>query len=855
MTPFVDLSDPAATRPLGGKADSLRRLLAAGFPVPDGFVVPAGALLDVLVGSGRLGAVEAALASLTKDSLVAVAADLAAAAAALAWPPELLAALAARVEPGVRYAVRSSAGDEDGSALSFAGQFHTLLDVAADDVPEAVLACYRSQFLDNVLHYHLDHRVPVGPSSMNVIVQRLVPAEVSGVAFTVNPITGHDTEVVIEAAPGLGDALVSGRVRPVRYVRDWFVRETDTLAVTPAADEDPLLPPEVVSELVELAVRVQRHYGFPCDIEWARAEGVVWLLQARPITRLGNAGIPDQWTTADFKDGGVSSTVCYPFMWSLYEYIWEDWLPRYLLESRLLEAADLRKLGDMFYGRPYWNLTVVKQAMAVAPGYKERAFDAELGVRITYTGDGAVTPITPATLLRVGRVALAQRRLVAERRRTATPLRDGLLATYERRLAELGVAADPAGVKRLWRRIVVEDYYHAEGTYFWQIFINTVHLALAREAIVKVVGHDGYFDLIGGLDDISHLRPYYDAWELSRQLRADAEANAWWTTTPVDQITAALDRGETRFGLDQVASLVERYGYHSVKELDLTHPDFDTDHASVVQLVLDTLGLGDDQGPHADRHGLQARYTAALGRARHALVRRVAGRELGRGRYRSFVEKVTKTRALLWWREEFRDCSTRHYHLIRLATLALADVLVAEGTLERADDVWFARAFDLVGLLDGTLDAATLRGIVARHRGYYDSFRHFQPANELGRVFDNPGEELPITPGAIAGIGGNSGSVTGVARVVSGLEDIGRLNPGEILVTTFTDTGWTSKFAMISGIVTEYGGILCHAAIVSREYGIPCVVAAVGCTTRIPDGALIRVDGSSGQVVILDEEG
>ena len=95
--------------------------------------------------------------------------------------------------------------------------------------------------------------------------------------------------------------------------------------------------------------------------------------------------------------------------------------------------------------------------------------------------------------------------------------------------------------------------------------------------------------------------------------------------------------------------------------------------------------------------------------------------------------------------------------------------------------------------------------------------------------------------------------MTGTARVIAGLEDIGRLTLGEIMVTRFTDTGWTSKFALISGIVTEYGGILCHAATVSREYGIPCVVAATGCTTLIPDGATIRVDGSSWQVLILSE--
>jgi len=856
---FVDLASPDPSVRLGGKADSLAQLIAAGFDVPPGFAVTPAALRELLAHNGRLETVAGTLATLTKENLTAVVTDLDTALAGLDWPADLLAELNGHIDglrcqnTSMRFAVRSSALSEDGAALSFAGQYRTLLEVEAADVAAAVLECYRSLFDEHVLHYHLDHGVPTEPDAMTVIVQELVEAEVSGVAFTVNPVTGNDTELVIEAIRGLGEDLVAGRVRPVRYIRDWFGRDTGTMTTTPEHPTDGPVSEEHLAAVADISLRVQQHYGVPVDIEWAMADGAVRLLQARPITRLGYAGIPDQWTTADFKDGGVSATVCTPFMWSLYEYIWEDWLPRYLLDSALIDPRELRKLGDLFYGRPYWNLSVVKRAMEVAPGYRERAFDSELGVKITYPGDGTVTPVTPRTLLRVAKVALRQRKIVAERRDTATALRDELLATYETRLAALSEPLDADEVKRLWRQIVVTDYHRSEGLYFWQIFVNQVHLALARDAIVKVVGNDGYFDLISGLDDISHLRPYYDAWELSRELRADDADLTWWKTHGVDEIVSALDAGATDHRLDEVRVLIERYAYHSVKELDVTHPDYDIDHRAVVDMICDTLDLSDDHGPHADRHHLGGRYTAALDQAKRRLVRPVAGAPLGRRTYDGFVRRVTRTREMLWWREEFRDCSTRHYHLIRLASLQLAEVLVAESVLERPDDVWFVKAFDLVGFLDGSVTADDLRRLVARNRAYYDSFRNYQPENEIGHTFDGAGEVEPETPGAIRGIGGNTGSVTGTARVIAGLEDIGRLTLGEILVTRFTDTGWTSKFALISGIVTEYGGILCHAATVSREYGIPCVVAATGCTTLIPDGATIRVDGSSGQVLILSE--
>ncbi|WP_407343235.1 PEP/pyruvate-binding domain-containing protein [Pengzhenrongella phosphoraccumulans] len=856
MAFFIDLGSPVAG--LGGKGRSLAELVAAGFDVPPGFAVTATALRRVVEHNGRREAVLAALGRLDKASLPDVVVDLATALAGLEWPAELLADLADQIrvldgKPGGRFAIRSSALAEDGAALSFAGQYRTLLEVEPADVADAVLDCYRSLFDEHVLHYHLDHGVPVDPDAMTVLVQQLVDAEVSGVTFTVNPVTGHDTELVIEAVRGLGEDLVAGRVRPVRYVRDWFGRTTGTIA--PSADHpaDGPLSAGHLDAVADVCVRVQRHYGFPVDVEWAIADGEVRLLQARPITRLGYAGIRDQWTTANFKDSGVSSTVCTPFMWSLYEYIWEDWLPKYLLDSALLRPGELRRLGDLFFGRVYWNLSVVKHAMAVAPGYPERAFDAELGVKITYGGDGTVTALTPRTLARVARAALRQRAIVAERRATVTSLRGELLATYAARLDELADASGAVEITRLWRQIVVTDYHRSEGIYFWQVFINQVHLALARDAIVAVVGHEGYLDLIGGLDDVSHLRPFDGALALARRVRAEPGELAWWRSTRPDEIVAALDAGSTENRLGEVRDLIERFGYHSLREIDVTHPDFDTDHRPVVAMVLDALGLDPDDDPHADGRRRTRRRVETLARARDRLVRRVAGREVGRRRYAAFARRVTRTRELLWWREEFRDCSTRQYHLIRLASLRLGEVLVAESVLGLADDVWFAKAFDLVAFLDGSMSGAELRRQVARNRAYYDSFRNWEPENEIGHAFDGAGEELVGTPGAVSGIGSSTGSVTGTARVIAGLDDIGRLNPGEILVTTFTDTGWTSKFALIAGLVTEYGGILCHAATISREYGIPCVVAATGCTTRIPDGATIHVDGPSGQVRILSE--
>jgi len=847
---ILDLADAAAdANGVGTKARTLGVLMSAGFAVPAGVVVTGDALDRVLGHNGRADRVARALRDLAKDTVTQVAHELAGAMADLDLPDDVLRDLRARVRPDGRYAVRSSGAQEDLAGLSFAGQYDTFLDVRPADVPGAVLDCYRSLFGPTVLHYMLDNGITPTTTGMSVIVQDMVRADLSGIAFTVNPLTGADTEVVIEVAEGRGDAIVSGQVVPERYVYDWY-RDRDVTAVD-GTSPGTLLGTRERREIVTTALRIQEHFGHPCDIEFAIADGELIVLQARPITRIGYAGITDQWTTADFKDGGVSAGVCTPFMWSLYEYVWETELRRFLLESAILRESDLRTLGRMFHGRPYWNLSVVKHAMSRVPGYRERQFDNELGVRPTYSGDGHVTRLTARSLWAVARIAVAMRRITAERTRTTETLRAELLRTYDELHDRRAAPMAPEELRRTWHHLVTVDYLRSEGTYFWQIFINTIQQSVSRQSIVKVSGEDGYLALIGGLEDVSHLRPFYEIWDITRKIRTDPADLAFWTVTDADEIDARLEAGDASHHLAEVRAFLGTYGYHSVKELDVTHPDYAEDHRAVIGMFCDTVRLDDRFSPAEDRTRLAAAYDAELARIRA----KVSPRRYGRIRAR-----VERTRRMLWWREEFRDVSTHYYHLIRIYTLRLARLLHETGAIDDESDIWFATMRNLCDHIDGAVDTETLRGIIDRNRTYYRSFRNYLGENEIGAAFGPGGGDPELGRagrggdggvGTITGVGGSPGTVTGTARVIAGLDEIDRLQPGDILVTRFTDTGWTSKFAILSGIVTEYGGILCHAAIVSREYGIPCVVCAHDATTVIPDGATIRVCGTTGEVTML----
>lgn len=834
---IINLEEASDVRSLGGKAVGLGMLVRAGFRVPGGFVLSRELSEAVLRDSGVFDEVMARLKALTRDNIRRTSEQLMALTEDLALPAELTAAIRERLEKHGAYAVRSSGVLEDLDDASFAGQYTSYLDVGIAAVPEKIIGCIRSMWHETVLSYLVDQGLDPAALGMAVIVQDMVPAEVAGVAFSVNPNTGNDREIVIEAVKGLGDQLVAGRAIPESISYDWF---EDEIRTGPGAE---LLSRGRIRILGKGVLRIQKLFGYPVDVEFAVARNRNYALQVRPVTRIHYSAIEDQWTTADFKDGGVSARACKTLMWSLYEYVWETELKRFLLESGIMKEKELRKLSRILYGRPYWNMSVVKEAMSKVPGFKERDFDAEFGVTRGYEGDGLVTRIGPASVGRLAKIALHQRRILKERERDAESLKTALLESYQATLEAVDHAKG-AELKKAWIRLVRDQYLKSEGTYFWQIFINTIHLSINRDAVMKYADTETYHSLIGGLSNVSHLRPYYELWELSRSIRRDEDALRFWLKTDAGELArAVIDGQEPAPGMAAFRQILTAYAYHSERELDISWPSYGEDPGPLISSLKDLLQLSDEYSPQHHQRRVHEEYLEALSRI---------GREHGSGIQGQVREKVEKIRELLWWREEFRDVSTRYYHLVRQYSRKLGRLLTEEGVFQEPADIWFLKMQSIIDLLEGTVSPEKAARQIKRNRSYYESFRNFMSDDEIGEGF----RPLVVQPGQdvlARGVPGSRGQVKGIARVIQGLPEMDQIQPGDILVTKYTDTGWTSKFALLSGVVTEFGGALCHAAIVSREYGIPCIVGVKGAMGLISDGDTIIMDGATGEIRKEDE--
>ena len=342
------------TETIGKKAASLLELIQMGLPVPTGTVLTTVAL-DAFLRANDLHKPFQNLwselttdgHSLSHDALADRLIPMAQAITTAPLPESIRTPLSEFLtkNPAQHFAVRSSGTKEDLANASFAGLYQSVLNVKGiEDISTAIKTCWASLCNERVVQYCINQHIPLQQLSLGVVIQEMIPADASGVLFSVNPISGADREMVVEACFGLGEALVSGNVTPDHYRYNWFSEqiiehriETQLTALL-ATSQPPyvtqstlththgsqaVLDDASIKELCSLALQVQVGYGFPVDIEWVRYKDQFYIVQSRPITTINHNGIDGEWTTADFKDGGVSSSVCSRFMWSLYDDVWE----------------------------------------------------------------------------------------------------------------------------------------------------------------------------------------------------------------------------------------------------------------------------------------------------------------------------------------------------------------------------------------------------------------------------------------------------------------------------------------------------------------------------------------------------
>lgn len=874
---------------VGGKAAQLGQLIRAGFAVPAGFCVTTIAYARVAASAElemRLSALstvpptdtarQAELATAVRTAILqaSVPSDITAAIT------EAYQALGQR-EP-VWVAVRSSATAEDLADASFAGQQETFLNmVGAEAVLDAVRRCWASLWTDRAVSYRAQHGIDPHTVRLAVVVQRMVDAQVAGVLFTANPLTGKRRQTVIDANPGLGEAVVSGATTPDHFVINTATGKVmerrlgdkqviihaaaagGTERVEQPAQRTTCLSDTQVRALAALGASVEASFGIPQDIEWALdAADHVWLLQARPITTL--FPLPKD---APATDAVLRIYLCF----TVQQGTLQPFTPLGISTIRLLASATTTFLGfpphDIVRGphfvtqaasrvfldvtsalRSSFGRTVLTQIMAQAEAHAAATFqhlstDPRLSLHTTRRA---------SLVLAIGRV-LARTRLpwhllLALVRPDSARARLLQLTDRLRGTASATATTDPRA------RVIIAE----------RLFFDAIARFLPATAPV-MLGSMGASALAGrllgdlataaelqivmrGLPDNPTTEMNLALWALAQTVQADPATAALVQNTSPRQLSDAYHSASLPAALQHsLAQFLATYGHRSVNELDMGVPRWSEDPTYLFGVLASYLQLR-DSALAPDRQFQRAAQEAEAMLVE--LTRRAQRVSRVRGVLVSFF--LRRARAFGGLREMPRFALALLLAQARAILSPVGDTLVQAGRLERASDIFFLSLPEIHAALDG----ADMRRNVRERHVEYDRER---ARRHVPLVLRSDGTEPTIESAAPAsaeqlrGTPASSGRVTGLARVMRD-PHTAHLAQDEILVAPSTDPGWTPLFLTAGGLVMETGGAMSHGAIVAREYGIPAVVGVVEATERIRTGQRITVDGGTGTVTFAPQD-
>lgn len=757
------------------------------------------------------------------------------------------------------YAVRSSATAEDLPHASFAGQQETYLNIiGVDAILRHISKCWASLFTDRAVIYRMQNGFDHSQVYLAVIVQRMVFPEASGILFTADPITSNRKLLSIDAGFGLGEALVSGLVSADCYiVREGEIVDkriasktlaiygrkeggTETRQIDPAQQKTQTLTDQQILQLASIGRQIEAYFGRPQDIEWCLADDTFYMVQSRPITTL--YPIPE----ANDQEKHVYLSVGHQQMMT------DPIKPLGLSFYLLITPAPMRKAGGRLF-------------VDVAP-----RLTTSVGREALLNTMGSDPLIKGALMTLIERDFI---KLLPDDKKEPSPGKSNIVMPPSGSPGQL--ENDPA---------IVTDLIKS----------NQASIEALKQNIHTKSGSD-LFDFI--LEDIQQLKKILFDPKSSAVIMAAMNASAWindkmneWLgeKNAADTLSQSVPNNITsEMGLamldladairpypevidflqqikdenflkelvkfeggqeaqDAINAYLDKYGMRCAGEIDISKTRWIEKPITLVPMILGNIKSFE---PNAGKRKMEQGLQEALEKEQELLARL---KQLPDGEQKAEETKrmIGLIRNFIGYREYPKYGMINRYFVYKQALQKEAEQLVRAGVIHEKEDIYYLAFEELHEVVrTNKLDYQ----LIDKRKDDYKFYEKLTPPRVItsdGEIIAGEYNRENLPAQAIVGLPVSSGVIEGRARVILNMEDAD-LEDGDILVTSFTDPGWTPLFVSIKGLVTEVGGLMTHGAVIAREYGLPAIVGVENATKLIKDGQRIRVHGTEGYIEIL----
>ncbi len=845
---------------VGGKGAHLGELTRIeGIRVPAGFCVTTDAFRRIMAEAPPIDDRLDRLSRLNPDDRVAIrtlSTEIRRTVEGIAIPEDVAAAITralARLGEQAAYAVRSSATAEDLSTASFAGQQDTYLNVVGPaTILQRVSRCWASVFTERAVIYRLRNGIDHRKVLMAVVVQQMVFPQAAGILFTADSVTGNRRVASVEAGFGLGEALVSGLVTPDVYkVRDGEVVArtvatkqlavhaspsggTQEQAIEPGHQDQPALTAVQVVRLAALGRRIEAHFGSPQDIEWCLDDDDFHIVQSRPITTLFPIPAAEDAENHVYVSVGHQQMMTDPLK-PLGLSLWQ------LTTPRPMDVAGGRLFVDVtrILGSPTSRAALLEVAGRSDPLVRdalETVLDRDDFVpSLPDEGPGWTPPgagpapleADPAIVNEL--IAHTQASIAAMKHEIRTKSGPALLDFILEDIEELKrILFDPQS-HRVFMSAMEAAWWLNEQMQAWLGEKN------AADTLTQSVPHNVTSEMgLALLDVADAIRPHPDVVAFLQH----AEDEGF-----LDELARLAGGREAR---DAIRAWLDNYGMRCVGEIDITRPRWSERPTTLVPLILGNVrNFEPGAGARRFEQGRQEAW-----KKEQELLERLRALPDGERKAEEAKQRIDRVRTFAGYREYPKYGMVSRYFVYKQALLEEAERLVQAHVLREKEDVFYLTFQEIHDVVrTNRVDDQLVR----RRKDAFRSYQALTPPRVLtsdGEVIAGAYRRDDFPPGALVGLPVSAGTIEGRARVILDMAEAD-LEPGDILVTAYTDPSWTPLFVAINGLVTEVGGLMTHGAVIAREYGLPAVVGVEHATRLIRDGQRIRVHGTAGYVEIL----